>query len=856
MNELIKAILPYLGIGLGIGIAIVCIYIFGQIYPTVKIIISDIARFFGWAGKNVRKYSIEQEYQGTINSIIQDYNKNFESPILPNCKIKWVTTENQQNILKKNEAIICLSFDKKDHNLNFYNATLNFVQTALIAKAKDYLNKPYSKAIDLLTTHIILRNNRKEVLTTFRKKLNDFDDDTKQEFADLVPTNDKGLFLNMLLPEFHYYGELIDSLPPNPEFNSEANGLFQWFKELAMREIDEKTNLKYISKNIKIGVILVGKDETWENKGIIAYTKWADYYATNNFSSVYVLARGRSGEERANELVRVLNQIKGFDILNKNPRIKCVSTEGREYIVTCYSLLPNKAAIAYLAWKELKKYYDEHNTVPAIVDYVHKNSIVVNVFGLKFELSNNELSEIKITDAQKVFKTEDELFLNIIEFDSDNEHIVFSNKGTDSDPKHYIDAILDNTKIYSCVVEKIQTDQQGLQKGLLVSNDELKRYAFIPKSKTTYSRFLDLNKKFTLKQTIDIRIDKYDSSSSRFIGRLNDIVNPWESDTINKLNSNDSVNVLVKQINEFFIICEIEEGLECCLSKNEISWEKDECITSKFKVDDKVQVKIIDIDFDRKKIDVSIKRLTKTPELDYFETNYNRLVEVEVTKVVPEKGIAIKYPDGTNTGFIHWFEIGWGSVGKFETLFNKGDKLNAILYEFDTERNSLKFSIKRQYKHQFKEWLDVIDENEVFRGKVIKYFENSVQIELTQKNLIVQAFVLRKDISNLAFVEQSDLQYYLPINEYFSFYISEINETIQTISLTRAEYLKQAELPKFGQSITVKYVKENHSKGYFYSDEIEGWTNLPDNNISFGTDVEVLLISSTTREFTIVESNT
>jgi hypothetical protein len=101
MNELIKAILPYLGIGLGIGIAIVCIYIFGQIYPTVKIIISDIARFFGWAGKNVRKYSIEQEYQGTINSIIKDYNKNFESPILPNCKIQWVTTENQQNILKK-----------------------------------------------------------------------------------------------------------------------------------------------------------------------------------------------------------------------------------------------------------------------------------------------------------------------------------------------------------------------------------------------------------------------------------------------------------------------------------------------------------------------------------------------------------------------------------------------------------------------------------------------------------------------------------------------------------------------------------------------------------------------------------
>src|SRR5690606_22397237 len=71
------------------------------------------------------------------------------------------------------------------------------------AKAKDYLNKSSSKAIDLLTTHIILRNNRKEVLTTFRKKLTEFDDETRKEFETLAPTNDKGLFLNILLPEFH-----------------------------------------------------------------------------------------------------------------------------------------------------------------------------------------------------------------------------------------------------------------------------------------------------------------------------------------------------------------------------------------------------------------------------------------------------------------------------------------------------------------------------------------------------------------------------------------------------------------------------------------------------------------------------
>ncbi|MBK7223973.1 MAG: hypothetical protein IPH96_00550 [Saprospiraceae bacterium] len=99
MNDLIKIILAVIP-------ATILVFLAGlalgaELYPKIKIIFSDILSLFGWAGKRVRKYSVEQEYQGTINSIIQDYNKNFENPILPNCKIEWVTAENQRNILKR-----------------------------------------------------------------------------------------------------------------------------------------------------------------------------------------------------------------------------------------------------------------------------------------------------------------------------------------------------------------------------------------------------------------------------------------------------------------------------------------------------------------------------------------------------------------------------------------------------------------------------------------------------------------------------------------------------------------------------------------------------------------------------------
>ena len=80
MNELLKMILIF-GVT-QLLIAFGYIYLFGEVWSKGKIVLADIAAFFGWAGKGVRKYSVEQEYQGTINSIIQDYNKNFETPIL------------------------------------------------------------------------------------------------------------------------------------------------------------------------------------------------------------------------------------------------------------------------------------------------------------------------------------------------------------------------------------------------------------------------------------------------------------------------------------------------------------------------------------------------------------------------------------------------------------------------------------------------------------------------------------------------------------------------------------------------------------------------------------------------------
>jgi hypothetical protein len=64
--------------------------------------------------------------------------------------------------------------------------------------------------------------------------------------------------------------------------------------------------------------------------------------------------------------------------------------------------------------------------------------------------------------------------------------------------------------------------------------------------------------------------------------------------------------------------------------------------------------------------------------------------------------------------------------------------------------------------------------------------------------------------------------------------------------------LEQSEEPNYGEKIKVKYVKENHSKGYFYSDELEGWTSVPEKDIKLGSTIEVIPVSHSTGEYEIV----
>ncbi len=849
MEYLIYILISIFGVGL--LIASIVAYTLSH-YSEIKLFISDIAKTFAWAGRGIRKISVSSELEGTINGTINDFNKNFEQPILPNCKIQWVTGENHKNILRENEAIVCISFDKKDHDLNFYNAIYNFIQTGLVAKAKPFLKKATSTALDLISTKLILKQYRREVLRTFNQKFSEVGQDTKEVFYKLEETDSSGLFSILLLPELHYLGEVLNEKTPHPIIETETENFLQWFYDLATRGFDEQTNLRFESIHLRVGVVLVAKRETYEKAGIEAYTKWAEKYAAENYNAVYILSKGLHKNKIAKEVAQVLIESKGFEQVNKNIIIKRTAPDGSQIIITTICLRPNLTTIIFNAWEHLKGKFQSKQPVIGIVETVTNEHIIVNVAGLKVTIPNKNLSEANIPDASKLFKEDQELELNVNSLEQDRNVIELSNIKTKTDPKKFIDANLSNEKPIHGKVSKIQKDKDGMDKGLMIRCDEPGMNVFIPRSKSTFSRFADLSKKFKHGDDTQLILQSFSFEFGDYTGAIYGLKNPYESDAYKNLNIDDEINVTIKEIQERFITCEIVEGLECRLYANEISWDETNCNTNSFKIDEFLKVKVCSIDRDKKFIKVSLRLLVQNPKSLFYEQYKGKPFEGIITEISDDLGIYFKNNKLNVTGLVHWSEVAWGSTYPLSKSFSAGQTIIITPLGFDEHRYSICYSMKRTMVHQFADFKASFNLKDYVSGKVIKHYTDIAIVEINYNGITVHGYIHKSKVSNCCRLNEGDMQFFLAVGTVFTFLVDNFKDKLEIIELNRRTYLNKVKKVVLGETYKVMHTKTFGQKAFFYSDSLEGYVITNSNKLRSGCEIEVLPTSTQSDEFALV----
>ncbi len=188
----------------------------------------------------------------------------------------------------------------------------------------------------------------------------------------------------------------------------------------------------------------------------------------------------------------------------------------------------------------------------------------------------------------------------------------------------------------------------------------------------------------------------------------------------------------VTNLADYGCFVEIEDGVEGLVHVSEMDWTNKNIHPSKVvQVGDEVEVKVLDIDEERRRISLGIKQCFTNPWED-FATEHEKNDKVKGhIKSITDFGIFIGLPGGID-GLVHLSDISWNVPGETAVRdYKKGDEIEAVVLAVDAVRERISLGIKQLETDGFSNFIAKYAKGTVVQG-VVKEVENSkaiVQLE-------------------------------------------------------------------------------------------------------------------------------
>ena len=184
----------------------------------------------------------------------------------------------------------------------------------------------------------------------------------------------------------------------------------------------------------------------------------------------------------------------------------------------------------------------------------------------------------------------------------------------------------------------------------------------------------------------------------------------------------------VTNLADYGCFVEIEDGVEGLVHVSEMDWTNKNIHPSKVvQVGDEVEVKVLDIDEERRRISLGIKQCFTNPWED-FATEHEKNDKVKGhIKSITDFGIFIGLPGGID-GLVHLSDISWNVPGETAVRdYKKGDELEAVVLAVDAVRERISLGIKQLETDGFSNFIAKYSKGTVVQG-VVKEVENSKAI--------------------------------------------------------------------------------------------------------------------------------
>jgi len=367
------------------------------------------------------------------------------------------------------------------------------------------------------------------------------------------------------------------------------------------------------------------------------------------------------------------------------------------------------------AWTFLARAFENNDSVTGIINGKVKGGFTVEINAIRAFLPGSLVDIRPVRDTG--YLEGKELEFKVIKLDKKRNNVVVSRRSVlESESNAERDTLL-----------------AGLQEGQKVRG--------VVKNLTDYGAFVDLGgidgllhitdmawkrvkhpgEVVSVGQELWVKILKFDRERMRVslgLKQLGD--DPWISIT-HRYPASSRLKGKITNITDYGCFVEIEEGVEGLVHVSEMDWTNKNVHPSKVvNLGDEVEVMVLDIDEDRRRISLGLKQCKSNP-WDAFAAMHNKGDKVSgKIKSITDFGIFIGL-DGNIDGLVHLSDISWNVPGEEAVRqYKKGDEIEAVVLAVDAERERISLGVKQLERDPYSGFAAENTKGAIVKGEVIE----------------------------------------------------------------------------------------------------------------------------------------
>jgi small subunit ribosomal protein S1 len=387
--------------------------------------------------------------------------------------------------------------------------------------------------------------------------------------------------------------------------------------------------------------------------------------------------------------------------------------------------LSREKAVRARTWIQLEKAFEKSEIVNGVINGRVKGGFTVEIDNVRAFLPGSLVDVRPVRDP--AYLEGKSLEFKVIKLDQRRNNVVVSRRA---------------------VVEQEYSEER---EQLLESLQEGNTVKGIVKNLTDYGAFVDLggidgllhitdmawkrvkhpSEVVNVGDEIDVKILKFDRERQRVslgIKQLGD--DPWH-DLARRYPPQTRIFGKVTNIADYGCFVEIEEGVEGLVHVSEMDWTNKNVNPSKVvTIGEEVEVMVIEIDEERRRISLGIKQCQSNPWAEFSATvNRGDKVKGQI-KSITDFGIFIGL-DGGIDGLVHLSDISWDIPGEEAVRnYQKGQEIEASVLAIDAERERISLGVKQLDQDPFSGWLADHPKNSIVKGTVTEVDARSATVDL------------------------------------------------------------------------------------------------------------------------------